>query len=103
MKTTKLKQIFSTAVVTAMIAAPISATPEISFDGISGGDIKIVVFNILGQEIESFEIKKIVKGEQFFDLNLNNLKGLTTGSGMVFVRLETNKEQVVRKCVIIKN
>ena len=82
---------------------PSNGNFKISFDGISGGDIKIVVFNILGQEIESFEIKKIVKGEQFFDLNLNNLKGLTTGSGMVFVRLETNKEQVVRKCVIIKN
>jgi hypothetical protein len=50
MKTTKLKQIFSTAVVTAMIAAPISATPEISFDG---------AFNLNGTKVKNANMSDI--------------------------------------------
>jgi len=36
-------------------------------------------------------------------LDLNTMKGIPTGSGMFFVRIETLKEQVVKKCVILKN
>jgi len=56
MKTTKLKQIFSAAVVTAMIAAPISATPEISFDG---------AFNLNGSKIKN------AKMNEFTDVKMN--------------------------------
>ena len=56
MKTTKLKQFFSAAVVTAMIAAPISATPEISFDG---------AFNLNGSKIKN------AKMNEFTDVKMN--------------------------------
>ena len=72
-------------------------------EGFDGGMLNIKIFNVLGQEIQSIKLNQVSKGKQFFDLNLNNLNGIPTGSGMIFVRVETKKEQVVKKCIIIKN
>jgi len=42
-------------------------------------------------------------GRHFINLDLNTMKGIPTGSGMVFVRVEASEEQIVKKCIIIKN
>ena len=82
---------------------PSNGNLRMSVSGLTGNEFKIRIFNILGQEIESYSFNKMVREKQFFNLNLNNLGGLPSGSGMIFVRLETIKEQVVKKCIIIKN
>jgi hypothetical protein len=68
-----------------------------------GGKATIRIFNLLGQEIQSFDLKKLSPGRQFIDLNLNNLNGRPMSSGMVFVRIETATQQLVKKCIILKN
>ena len=68
-----------------------------------GGQGTIRVFNLLGQEIYSKKIQYMSAGRHFINLDLNTMKGIPTGSGMFFVRIETLKEQVVKKCVILKN
>ncbi|MFL3008766.1 MAG: M14 family zinc carboxypeptidase [Candidatus Neomarinimicrobiota bacterium] len=82
---------------------PSNGNLRMSVSGLKGKELKIKIFNILGQEIESLSFNEMIKGRQFFDLNLNNLGGVPSGSGMIFIRLETKKEQVVKKCIIIKN
>ena len=68
-----------------------------------GGKGTIRVFNLLGQEIYSRSIQSMPLGRHFINLDLNTMKGIPTGSGMVFVRVEASEEQIVKKCIILKN
>ena len=68
-----------------------------------GGKGTIRVFNLLGQEIYSTSIQYMPLGRHFINLDLNTMKGIPTGSGMVFVRVEAPEEQIVKKCIILKN
>jgi len=68
-----------------------------------GGKGTIRVFNLLGQEIKSIDLQKLSSGRQFIDLNINNINGRPISSGVVFIRVETEKQQLVKKCVILKN
>ena len=76
---------------------------QMDLDNFPGGKATIRVFNLLGQEIRSFDLKKLSPGRQFIDLDLNNLNGRPLSSGMVFVRIETENQQLVKKCIILKN
>ncbi|SVD42967.1 uncharacterized protein METZ01_LOCUS395821, partial [marine metagenome] len=38
----------------------------------------------------------------YLDLNLNKLSSRPVSSGMVIVQLKTEKEQAVKKCVLLK-
>jgi phage-related holin len=67
-----------------------------------GGNGSIRIFNILGQEIKSFDLQKLSAGRHYFDLNLNNINGRPMSSGMVFVRVESGNEQLVKKFIILK-
>jgi hypothetical protein len=67
-----------------------------------GGNGNIRIFNILGQEIKSFNLQKLSAGRHYFDLNLNNINGRPMSSGMVFVRVESGNEQLVKKFIILK-
>ena len=76
---------------------------RMSVSGNIDKDSRITVFNILGQQIKSFKLNNLRKGKQFIDFNFNSLNGKSSVSGMIFLRLETKKEQAVKKCIIIKN
>ena len=52
---------------------PSNGNLRMSVSGLKGKELKIKIFNILGQEIESLSFNEMIKGRQFFDLNLNNL------------------------------
>ena len=47
----------------------------------------------------SFTLKSL---NELFDLNLNNINGRPMSSGMVFVRVESGNEQLVKKFIILK-
>lgn len=76
---------------------------QIDLANFPGGFATILVFNLLGQEIKSIDLNNLSAGRQIIDLNLNNLNGRPLSSGMVFVRVETKKQQLVKKCIILKN
>jgi|TARA_B110000495_G_scaffold103431_1_gene89348 hypothetical protein len=76
---------------------------QIDLANFPGGLATIRVFNLLGQEIKSIDLNNLSAGRQIIDLNLNNLNGRPLSSGMVFVRVETKKQKLVKKCIILKN
>ena len=68
-----------------------------------GGPAKIMVYNILGQEIMSKSVNISNIGDLFLDLDFTELdKGLLS-SGMLFVAVESSNHKVVRKCIMLKN
>ena len=76
---------------------------QISVDHYPGGNALIEVFNLLGQNILTQKYQNTSKGKHFINLDLGLLNGMTTGSGMFFVKIRTQKEQAVKKCIILKN
>ena len=76
---------------------------QVDLANFPGGQATIRVFNLLGQEIFLQKFQKMSPGSQFINLNLNNMNGLPTSSGIVFVRFETPTKQVVKKCIILRN
>jgi len=82
---------------------PSNGMVQIDLSNFPGGFANIKVFNILGQEIYSQKIMKMSPGNHFINLNLENLNGLNISSGMFFIRLESAQQQIVKKCIILKN
>lgn len=76
---------------------------QIDLSHFPGGTGSIKVFNLLGQEVFSQQLDKLSVGRHLIPLNLQNLNGHLTSTGVFFVRIESLKQQVVKKCVIIKN
>ena len=68
-----------------------------------GGSAKVNVYNILGQNIFSKIINNRPNGKQIIDLDLAHVDGLMTSTGMYFIKIQTQKEQAVKKCIILKN
>ena len=76
---------------------------QISVDHFPGGSAVIEVFNLLGQNILTQKFQNTSKGKHFINLDLGHLNGVITGSGMFFVKIRTQTEQAVKKCIILKN
>ena len=76
---------------------------QINIDNYPGGEAKVNIFNILGQNIFSRKINNIPSGKQNLNLDLNHVDGLSTSAGMYFIKIQTQKEQAVKKCIILKN
>jgi len=76
---------------------------QIDLANFPGGQGTVRVFNLLGQEIRNYDLNGLSPGRHFLDMDTNGSNGRPMGSGMVFVRVETKKEQVIRKCVILNN
>ena len=74
---------------------------QVNIDHYPGGSATLNVYNLLGQNIFSKNINSIPYGKHYIELDLNN--GLVTSTGMYFIRIQTQKEQAVKKCIILKN
>ena len=76
---------------------------QINIDNSPGGDAFVEIFNILGQNVLSQNFQNISSGKHFIDLDLSHMNGILTSSGMFFIRIQTQTEQAVKKCIILKN
>jgi len=76
---------------------------QINIDNSPGGDAFVEIFNILGQNVLSQNFQNISSGKHFIDLDLSHMNGMLTSSGMFFIRIQTQTEQAVKKCIILKN
>ena len=74
---------------------------QVNIDGFPGGNAILNIYNLLGQNVYTRDFKDISKGRQFIDLDLRNINGRVTSSGMFFVRIATKNQQAVKKCIII--
>ncbi|MFA5498561.1 MAG: S8 family serine peptidase [Candidatus Cloacimonadia bacterium] len=62
----------------------------------------ITVYNIKGQLIERFTPINTVRGVNSFVWNMNNVSNKEIGSGVYFVRLQTDSESVIKRVMVIK-
>jgi len=76
---------------------------QINIDNSPGGNASVEIFNILGQNVLSEKFQNISTGKHFIDLDLSHMNGMLTSSGMFFIRIQTQTEQAVKKCIILKN
>jgi len=91
-------------IINGLYPNPSNGRFQIDLSNYPGGKGTIRVFNLLGQELLSHALINLSSGRRhILDLNLNLLSNRPVGSGMVFIRVETEKEQVVKKCVLLKN
>jgi len=56
------------------------------------------IFNILGEELFLLYKGELQKGEKHFNLNMPN----EIGSGIFFVRLETEEQNYIKKILYLK-
>ncbi|MCC6865313.1 MAG: T9SS type A sorting domain-containing protein [Ignavibacteria bacterium] len=76
---------------------PFNPQTFINFDIIKDGNVKIVVYDLLGREVETLFNSNLVPGKYKIDFN-----ALNYASGMYFYRIETGDFVDVKKMLIIK-
>ena len=62
----------------------------------------IIIYNILGEEIQSFSIKNLSPGIHSISWSGYNKLGLNVGNGLYFVKLETNNSILTQKLIYLK-
>lgn len=76
---------------------PFNPTTTISFELSEVEDVTLRIFNILGQEVAVLLKQRMNGGLHRVNFNANNLE-----SGTYYYRLETNKNEEVRKMLLLK-
>ena len=76
---------------------------QIELDQYPGGKAVLDIYNLLGQQLYSRKINDIKLGRNYINIDLAHLNGIISSSGVLFVRIATQKQQVVKKCILLKN
>ena len=76
---------------------PFNPTTIINFDIVNSGVVKIVLYDILGKEVQTLVNDKFEPGKYNFTFNAGNL-----ASGVYFYRISTDKFTDVKKLLLIK-
>jgi len=76
---------------------PFNPTTEISFDIVNTQDVKLTVFNTLGQEVTCLVNRQLQAGKHQVSFNAN---GLT--SGVYFYRLEAGNYSAIKKMILMQ-
>lgn len=76
---------------------PFNPTTKINFAIPSNGNVRLTVYNLLGQEITTLANRFMKAGNYTFDFNASNLN-----SGLYFYKLESNGLTQVKKMMLVK-
>ncbi|MFQ6608858.1 MAG: T9SS type A sorting domain-containing protein [Fidelibacterota bacterium] len=76
---------------------PFNVTTTIHFDLTEAADVELVIYDILGQKVETLVNGRIVTGNHAVVLDMSDL-----ASGVYFYRLITGDRQLTRKLVVLK-
>ncbi len=79
---------------------PFNPTTTIKFSVENPQNAKLLIFNLKGQKVRSFEITK--KGEQEIEWNGKDEANKKVSSGVYFINLNTDNSNVVRKALLLK-
>jgi len=63
---------------------------------------KLVIFNLLGQQIRSFDLSHLEAGQYAVTWDAKNDAGLAVPSGQYFARLDHDSRMLVRKLTLLK-
>jgi len=66
---------------------PFNPNTKIEYSLAKNSDVKMVIYNMLGQEIKSFTVQNLAKGKHHFDWNGTDNKGFDVASGVYIYRL----------------
>jgi|GEM_PF-5635440 len=77
---------------------PFNGNCNIVFNIEESQNIELKIFNILGEELFLLYKGELQKGEKHFNLNMPN----EIGSGIFFIRLETEKQNYIKKILYLK-
>lgn len=76
---------------------PFNPTTKIKFDVSKAGNVKLTVFNSLGQQVSVLVNKALLTGSYEYEFNANNMP-----SGVYFYKLEANNFSEIKKMVLVK-
>ncbi len=65
-------------------------------------DVKLVIYNILGQQVKKIVDKKLPTGTHIFKWNGTNDSGIGVSSGMYIYRIQTKEFVTAKKLVLIR-
>lgn len=81
---------------------PFNPTTSISFSIPNDSQVKLSVYNVKGQLVKQLKNEKMLKGHHTIQWNGINDQGKTVGSGIYFIRLNTETHQSVKKALLLK-
>jgi len=81
---------------------PFNASTKISYYIPSQSDITIVIYNILGQEVQKVSFENKSAGWYEFIWNGADSRGKTVASGIYIYSIKTNRDAATRKMILLK-
>jgi len=81
---------------------PFNPTTTISYSLSKAGQVKISVFNVMGQKIQELVNKKVAAGAHKVIWNGKDSNGMTAASGIYFYRLDAGKQVRIKKMTLLK-
>ncbi|MEA1971775.1 MAG: carboxypeptidase regulatory-like domain-containing protein [Candidatus Cloacimonadota bacterium] len=81
---------------------PFNPTTTINFTLASEADVKLYIYNVLGQKVRQFDKKMLIAGHHSIVWNGTNQQNKQVGSGIYFYRLEAGKFIQTKKMIMIK-
>ena len=75
---------------------------KIEYTLAKNSDVKMVIYNLLGQEIKSFSILNAEKGLHKFNWNGIDNKGITVSSGIYIYRLTAGDFVSTKKMALLR-
>jgi immune inhibitor A len=81
---------------------PFNPTTEISFDISDNSDVKLSIYNILGEKVRAVLDERISAGAHSVEWNGTDDDGAEVASGIYFYRLEAGEVSRVKKMVLIR-
>ena len=81
---------------------PFNLSTQIQFGVPQRANVKIVIYNLLGQRIRTFDLGERVPGRYTITWDGKNQNGGVVSTGVYFYRFETDKFKQTKKLVLIK-
>ena len=81
---------------------PFNPNTKIEFSLAKSSDVKLVIYNLLGQEINSFTIKNMTKGLHHFNWNGTDNKGFDVASGIYIYRITAGEFVSTKKMALLR-
>ncbi len=81
---------------------PFNPSTSISFSIPNDSQVKLSVYNIKGQLVKQLKNERMIKGHHTVQWNGINDQGNSVGSGIYFIRLNTETNHSVKKALLLK-
>jgi hypothetical protein len=81
---------------------PFNPTTNIKFSVKQANNVKLTIYNMLGQTIQEMNYSNMSAGVYNYTWNAVDFNGTRVGSGIYFYKLKTNNKELTRKMLMMK-